>query len=353
MGLKKAKSKRSSEAVEEKIKETIKLNHDSQDFEATIALANNSNPVSARTDDEDQVIDSDVERKIHTVSLEEIITFCFPPNVQHPMSRGRLIALAEGGPVHCTHNFLTCLCRKCKTNCENLRNHDELAGAVFRGHYLFSAADLGDMPWLCRQCKAHACRVPHLRSGFKGSHAVTQRELDDMARETNREDILEAYARRNKLSRAEQTNFLSKVLKQASTKEQSHLHAEYTKEDISDMFKQVPKNKHGRMDFYAVREVVFAKRADRVVQLRKMYPEVVVKKPPPQSYTSSTLTRALQSSKNPDHQSFLFTSRLLSQHAHKLTGTGAKDRNNPALTVNVHLMRKQKYDSETNWKPFF
>jgi len=50
-------------------------------------------------------------------------------------------------------------------------------------------------------------------------------------------------------------------------------------------------------------------RKRRIHELGKMYPDVVVAKPPPQTYKASALTRALLNRKVPDHQVFTVNAR--------------------------------------------
>jgi hypothetical protein len=60
----------------------------------------------------------------HKLSLDDILTFCFPPSVDHALSTGRLYVLAEAGPLHKGHQFDTCLCTNCKNECINRRKTD-------------------------------------------------------------------------------------------------------------------------------------------------------------------------------------------------------------------------------------
>ena len=71
------------------------------------------------------------------VSMAALMDFIFPRGVQHPLTRGRLFAFALYGPLD---------------------------------------------------------RHSRLRSGTKGEHVVTTRELDTMCRTIAREDILAVYA---------------------------------------------------------------------------------------------------------------------------------------------------------------
>ena len=68
-----------------------------------------------------------------TLSLPEILGFCFPPGVQHPRSRGRLWVLANQGPLVARHTYTACLCPTCQQAVRERRMEDPYVRRVFRG----------------------------------------------------------------------------------------------------------------------------------------------------------------------------------------------------------------------------
>lgn len=47
------------------------------------------------------------------VTLDSIMKFCFPPNLEHSNTTGRLDLLALYGPIVCYHSVDSCFCKNC------------------------------------------------------------------------------------------------------------------------------------------------------------------------------------------------------------------------------------------------
>lgn len=232
----------------------------------------------------------------HRVSLDDVLQFCFPINIEHPLSTGRLFLLAEYGPLSREHSQLCCLCAGCQERLRALRKTDEFAKSLFAGAH-FTGADVAKMQWLCRACKAHSEQITHLRAGFKGKHIITDKEIDEMCRQAQREDILSAYGvslvplvqsapacpspyrprsslclalscsvlqrKRGTLTQAEQSLFFEAIGASRDTGRQS----QHSREQVTALLAELPRDDADTMDFYQLRELV---RGVRNVQISQV-----------------------------------------------------------------------------------
>ena len=76
-----------------------------------------------------------------SMTPDEILTFCFPPELQHPFSRGRLYLIGTAGPLRRCHTYLACLCSTCQMKVRERRKTDDYCRRVFDGE-LFTDANI-------------------------------------------------------------------------------------------------------------------------------------------------------------------------------------------------------------------
>ena len=138
------------------------------------------------------------------VSMAALMDFIFPRGVQHPLTRGRLFAFALYGPLD---------------------------------------------------------RHSRLRSGTKGEHVVTTRELDTMCRTIAREDILAVYANGG-LSPEEEEELL------AQADSFMKMVPEYDADDITDILRGLPQDEFGLYSFHDVQHAISKERARHVMRLK-------------------------------------------------------------------------------------
>ncbi|ETV90170.1 hypothetical protein, variant 1 [Aphanomyces invadans] len=138
------------------------------------------------------------------VHLDALMSFLFPPNIQHPNSTGRLFVFSLYGPLDAKSR---------------------------------------------------------LRSGEKGLHVVTDIELNTMCASIEREDILSVYGMIG-LSQDEE----EQVLRQAD-KYMKHL-PRHTRSDIEELFRLVPRSNDGAMSFHAMQTRIMEERIRRVLCMK-------------------------------------------------------------------------------------
>ncbi|ETO69608.1 hypothetical protein F444_13832 [Phytophthora nicotianae P1976] len=241
--------------------------------------------------------------KTAVMGLDQLLNFLFPEHLQNPTSAGRLFVFGLYGPL------------------------DEYS---------------------------------RLRSGEKGLHIVTDRELTTMSARMEREDILAVYGMCS-LSQEEEEEVVCQV---------DHLlkrFPQYTPRDIETLFAPLPRDSDGNMSFHDMQQAVLKERLRRVVCMKeRLHPALAE---PVRNRFSRTLTRvtATKSSGlvNGAPSSFFLkdvgatnvenaalVSRLLSTRAFQICQM--EDGNSPALTQNVRLVRfdkAQKFVEREPWNP--
>jgi hypothetical protein len=158
------------------------------------------------------------------VTIDNILKFMFPPNLEHSNSTGRLDLFALYGPTVLYHSVDSCFCSDCtplaksqlklyiaKRKAEEAKKSgagDTIAEkpVTMRGatktiqatrklmeapQRLLQEEDINDiMPDLCRKCQEHCEGFVHLTCGRGAQHVNTDIEIDEMVSEVNKQDIL-------------------------------------------------------------------------------------------------------------------------------------------------------------------
>jgi len=174
-----------------------------------------------------------------------------------------------------------------------------------------------------------------LRAGYKGMHVVTEQELEDMIHEMIREDILRVYVGNAILTPTEQ----EEVISQADPALKSI--PNYTKEEFEELLAPAL-NEEGQYDFHRLQALIRKERAAKLVDRKKMYPDIVNKKLrlPPQAFQfyDETLAQSIRPQKSRDSEIFIKTSKALSRNSFKIAE--AEDKNNPTLVINARFLRE-------------
>ncbi|KAG3120786.1 hypothetical protein PI124_g1798 [Phytophthora idaei] len=239
--------------------------------------------------------------KTAAMGLDQLLNFLFPEHLQHPTSAGRLFVFGLYGPLD-----------------------------------------------------AHS----RLRSGEKGLHVVTDRELTTMSARMEREDILAVYGMCS-LSQEEEEEVVRQV---------DHLlkrFPQYTPRDIETLFAPLPRDSEGSMSFHDMQQTVLKERLRRVVCMKeRLHPALAE---PVRNRFSRTLTRLTvtksDSLANGAPSSFFlkdigatnvenaaFVSRLLSTRAFQICQM--EDGNSPELTQNARLVRPDKAQKSVEREPW-
>lgn len=161
------------------------------------------------------------------VTMDMILSFLFPPNLEHSNSTGRLDLFALYGPIVNYHSVDYCFCTRCiRTSKDQLtianaereaidRKRMGLTGTAVTGdskistgaktqHNFMAVKKLHDPPtrllkevdinqiynMLCPKCQAHCDGFVHLTCGRGGQHLNSDIEIDELIREINRRDLL-------------------------------------------------------------------------------------------------------------------------------------------------------------------
>ncbi|KAG6578257.1 putative aspartyl protease family A01A [Phytophthora cinnamomi] len=241
--------------------------------------------------------------KTAAMGLDQLLNFLFPEHLQHPNSAGRLFVFGLYGPLD-----------------------------------------------------AHS----RLRSGEKGLHVVTDRELTTMSARMEREDILAVYGMCS-LSQEEEEEVVRQV---------DHLlkrFPQYTPRDIEALLAPLPRNSDGNMSFHDMQRAVLKERLRRVVCMKeRLHPALAE---PVRNQFARTLTRVsakkdgglvngapssffLKDVGATNVENATLVSRLLSTRAFQICQM--EDGNSPELTQNVRLLRPdkaQKGPEREPWNP--
>ncbi|EQC41956.1 hypothetical protein, variant [Saprolegnia diclina VS20] len=226
-----------------------------------------------------------------TVSLDALLDFLFPPQVQHSNSTGRLFVFSLYGPLDAKSR---------------------------------------------------------LRSGEKGLHVVTDLELNTMSQSIEREDILSVYGMVG-LSRDEE----EEVLRQAD--KHLKMIPRYTRADIEAMFKHVPRNGVGAMSFHDMQQRILQERLRRVLCMKEKlstslatpivskYRKSLTTWSKDAAYHVAPPSMFLKDAGLNGSENAVLVSRLLNCHAFGICHLG--DGNSPDLTQNVRLLRDEIPDT--------
>lgn len=173
-----------------------------------------------KTGDFDSVF-SDKQRLKYFFSLEDLIDFIFPPNLQHPLAASRLIAFALYGPL------------------------DE---------------------------------SNRLRCGRDGLRVLLDYELNQMCLQIEREDIIQIYLHNPRdlavLTTAEQDSIINQADNHLKcTKGKGSLPA-ITKADVVSILNSVSRDESGNLNFHEAQKVILDFRRARSQRLKLVYPQL-------------------------------------------------------------------------------
>ena len=161
------------------------------------------------------------QRQLCLVDIEDIITFVFPEELQHPLAAARLFVYGDYGPL------------------------DEYG---------------------------------NLRSGPGGSHILAVWELDNMCTQAEREDVVKIFLHRARdmgmLSSKEQEAIIGQAdghLKRAKGKAMLPM---ISADDIRDLLSDVPRHQGGLCSFHEVQRTIQQFRETRVKEYKLVFPSI-------------------------------------------------------------------------------
>ena len=159
------------------------------------------------------------------VTMDTVLKFLFPPNLEHSNSTGRLDLIAMYGPIVCYHSVDACFCKNCiklakgqleeairektahdrkrlgmtvdidtksvsmvKTGGAKTAQAKKMAPGPTR---LLKEADINIIyDQLCAKCRAHCDGFVHLTCGREGQHVMPDIEINELINEINKTDLL-------------------------------------------------------------------------------------------------------------------------------------------------------------------
>lgn len=165
-------------------------------------------------------LDSEKPKEKIEVDLEELLTFIFPDDLQHPLAAARLFIYCECGPL--------------------IDNQ--------------------------------------LRSGIGRSHVLAVWELDSMCINAEREDVIKIF-----LHRARDYGMLSSIEHEAIVQQaDGHLKKAkgksmlpvLTKDDVIDLLKDCKRDEFGNLNFHEIQKVVADYREFRIKEFKLVFPSI-------------------------------------------------------------------------------
>lgn len=232
-------------------------------------------------------------KKSDRVSIDTLLKFLFPPHLEHSNSTGRLYVFSLYGPLN---------------------------------------------------------EKSRLRSGERGLHVVTDRELDTMCSTIERQDILSVYAD-GALTQEEE----EELMKQAD--HYLKVIPRFTKEDIHRMVKSLDRDPIDRtFSFHELQHLIFKIRQDRVEKMKakieiKVKDELQAKlkkhrtRRLKQGYEIAPKSMFLKDQGLSGSQNAVVVSKLLNTNSFKICNSESS--NKPEITQNVRLLREE-FDDGTN-----
>ncbi|CAD8175836.1 unnamed protein product [Paramecium octaurelia] len=215
------------------------------------------------------------------VSLETLFKFLYPPNLEHSNALERLDIFAIYGPCVNYHSVDQCLCRECaligKEHLEGVReslitSEQTKLGIKIRPQpttatktqlpqrvqlppiRLLKEEDIKQIyQSLCEKCQFHCNGYTHLQGGRNMQHIMTDQELNTLAKEMNKQEILE-------LLYSEKGNAANVMIETIDLNEPNH----YTKEMIELLFQELETDYYNRFKFYHLQNVILEDRRIRM-----------------------------------------------------------------------------------------
>lgn len=195
------------------------------------------------------------------VTMDTLVMFLLPPNLEHSNVSGRLDLFGLYGPVVNWHSVdLGCFCKGCvktaKTRLPGLpgrRPPGQLAEHPVR---LLREVDY-EAIWgdLCEECKYHYQHYAHLPAGRGGQHLATDIEILKMIEAVNKADILDMLT-------AEKGSTAKVMIETVDLNEPEDIR--YTEQHVRTLLSTVPVDYYNRMNFHEVQTLIMEDRRIRI-----------------------------------------------------------------------------------------
>lgn len=177
------------------------------------------------------------------VDINQLLSFLFPPELQHPLTAGRLYLFGNCGPLD-----------------ENGQVNISLLRLLLILMFIYQ-----------------------LRTGYKGNRILLDYELEEQCVQYEREDIIRIYQQPGSggiglLTSAEQEAIIAQAdghLKKAKGKA---MLPRLTKQDVIDIFEDLPRDANGCFSFHEAQKKIHEFREMRIKEYKLVYPSIGGKK---------------------------------------------------------------------------
>jgi len=220
------------------------------------------------------------------VTLDMVMKFIYPPNLEHPNVNSRLDIFALYGPVVNQHSVDTCFCRPCaqigkeylqRVICEKIEEKKKKLGIVTKNTTMSSKTSMSTTgsskiqvaplrlvdekgiielwPQLCEKCREHCETSVHLTCGREQQHIMTNNEVNELAYEINRRELHE-------LLKKEKGSTADVMIEYLEIKEPEEI--QYDRKLIAHLFKHLQTDYYERYNFQEMQNIVLEDRRIRM-----------------------------------------------------------------------------------------
>jgi len=227
--------------------------------------------------------------KLH---LESLLTFLFPPELQHPMSTGRLFAFGFYGPL------------------------DE--NSKLRAPQVFS--------------KPKKRQSMNDRKYQVAEHVIQNWELDTMCKRFEREIILQAYLGSESfelLSENEVEAVIAQADRRTKVAKGKAGMKQITQQEVRDLFSDLPVDEEERLSFHDMQKRIERYRQQLIEELKVIFPELMRGSKKKGNAEKITLDPSASSKSIANPSNFFHIANI-------------EQRNLPELTQNIGLIREQR-----------
>jgi len=222
------------------------------------------------------------------VTLDMLLKFLYPPNLEHSNINSRLDIYALYGPVVNHHSVDTCFCRPCaqlgkellqRVIAEKIDDKKKKLGISTKKGTISSKTSTVTLstgsskiqiaplrlidergiielwPQLCEKCKDHCENHVHLTCGREQQHIMTDLEINELSYEINRKDLHQGL-KKEKGSTADVMIEYLEIQEPAET--------QYNRKLVAHLFKTLPTDYYERYNFLEMQSVILEDRRIRI-----------------------------------------------------------------------------------------
>jgi len=221
------------------------------------------------------------------VTLDMLLKFIYPPNLEHPNVNSRLDIFGLYGPALNHHSVDSCFCKPCarigkeylqKVISDKIEEKKQKLGITSkplqsaRGSMTNMTMNSSKInvspirlldekgiielwPYLCESCRFHCENHVHLVCGREQQHVMTNQEIAELANELNRDEL-------HKLLAKEKGSTADVMIEYLEIKEPQEI--QYDKRLITHLFRNIKTDYYGRYNFLEMQNIILEDRRIRM-----------------------------------------------------------------------------------------